>query len=103
MAAPSQLEVTEAELEQARARLLAHQEYEETESEGMYGNYYPGPNYGSVPVVLPSTVIRPQSSAKKRARSRQQQRRRYRVPFLILLLFDCGLIIFLSIICSEVW
>ena len=44
--------------------------------------------YGSVSSTTPSTRHKPKS-------------KRYRMPFLILLVFDCGLVAFLSIICYE--
>ena len=46
-------------------------------------------NYGSVTSSLPSSG------------RNNQKIKRYRLPLLILLVFDCGLVIFLSIICYD--
>jgi len=80
---------TDEDLEEARQRLLVHQE------ENGAGYTAPLPQhqqrdnqtrYGSV-----STL---QSSPAKKTPSMK----RYRLPFLILLVFDWGLVVFLSII-----
>lgn len=99
--------ITEGDLEEARQRLLEHQydhEYDTepvTETEptlavphGHRTQLPPAPlrdgNYGSVS-TLQSIQQKPAPRIK-----------RYRIPFLILLVFDFGMVIFLSIICSQV-
>ena len=98
---------TEEDLEGARQRLLEHQydqdahhtepvnEIQPATLEIPYQNGVPPPplrggNYGSV-----STL----QSAQQKTPTKIK---RYRLPFLILLAFDFGMVIFLSIICSEV-
>ena len=97
--------ITEGDLEEARQRLLEHHydhEYNTepvTETEPTLAVPHrtqlpPTPlrdgNYGSVS-TLQSIQQKPAPRIK-----------RYRIPFLILLVFDFGMVIFLSIICSEV-
>lgn len=97
--------ITEGDLEEARQRLLEHQyDHDDqtepvTETEPTLAAPHrirlpPTPlrdgNYGSV-----STL---QSIQQKPA----PRNKRYRIPLLILLVFDFGMVVFLSIICSEV-
>ena len=100
---------TEGDLEEARQRLLEHhcaeeELYYQTEAvnDGLqstlgstHRNGLPAPplrdrNYGSVSTLQ---SIQPKVTPKIK---------RYRIPFLILIAFDFGMVIFLSIICSEV-
>ena len=97
--------ITEGDLEDARQRLLEHQyvleyntepvtEIEPTLAVPHRAQLPPTPlrdgNYGSVS-TLQSIQQKPAPKIK-----------RYRIPFLILLAFDFGMVIFLSVICSEV-
>ena len=93
---------TEGDLEEARQRLLEHHCAEEAVNDGLqstlestHRNGLPAPplrdrNYGSV-----STLQSIQQKVTPKIK-------RYRIPFLILIAFDFGMVIFLSIICSEV-
>ena len=81
---------TEEDLKEARRRLLAEDDHHYTP-----GSLRPS-HYGSVPPLLPVSADTYPSSRRK------STRKRYRLPFLILLVFDWGLVVFLSIICSEV-
>lgn len=84
---------TDEDLEEARQRLLAHQEENGAGYTAPLSQHQQRDNqtrYGSV-----STL---QSSPAKKTPSMK----RYRLPFLILLVFDWGLVVFLSIICSVV-
>ena len=86
--------ITEEDLEDARQRLLLHQEEDGTEYTTPLPPHQPVRNqtqYGSVSTIQSSQTTRPPATPK-----------RYRLPFLILLVFDFGLIVFLSIICSVV-
>ena len=85
--------ITEEDLEDARQRLLLHQEEDDTEYTTPLPPHQPARSqaqYGSVSTVQSSQATRPLKP------------KRYRLPFLILLVFDFGLIVFLSIICSVV-
>ena len=96
----------ERDLEEARQRLVLHQ-YDQDECntenevhvrtglEHPHGSGLPptplrNGNYGSV-----STLQSIQQKAPPKVK-------RYRIPFLVLMAFDFGMVIFLSIICSEV-
>lgn len=91
---------TEGDLEEARQRLLEHHheqdEYstepadESTYRNGLHPALLRDGNYGSVSTLQ---SIQQKDSPKIK---------RYRIPFLILVAFDFGMVIFLSIICSEV-
>lgn len=86
--------ITEEDLEDARQRLLLHQEENGTEYTTPLPPHQPVRNqtqYGSVSTIQSSQTTRPPATSKS-----------YRLPFLILLVFDFGLIVFLSIICSVV-
>ena len=96
----------ERDLEEARQRLVLHQYDQEecntendvhvrTALEHPHGSGLPPTplrhgNYGSV-----STLQSIQQKAPPKVK-------RYRIPFLVLIAFDFGMVIFLSIICSEV-
>ena len=85
--------ITEEDLEDARQRLLLHQEEDDTEYTTPLPPHQPARSqaqYGSVSTIQSSQATRPSNP------------KRYRLPFLILLVFDFGLIVFLSIICSVV-
>ena len=94
--------ITEEDLEEARVRLLEHQsdhtelidEVEPISAAPFRTELPPAAlrdgNYGSV-TTLQSIQQRTAPKIK-----------RYRIPFLILLAFDFGMVIFLYIICSEV-
>ena len=85
--------ITEEDLEDARQRLLLHQEEDDTEYTTPLPPHQPARSqaqYGSVSTIQSSQATRPPKP------------KRYRLPFLILLVFDFGLIVFLSIICSVV-
>ena len=85
--------ITEEDLEDARQRLLLHQEEDDAEYTTPLPPHQPvrsQAQYGSVSTIQSSQTTRPPNP------------KRYRLPFLILLVFDFGLIVFLSIICSVV-
>ena len=102
---PTLWQDTDAELEQARERLLADQDDHQhhyypviptlSDERPLLGQYErPDPVYGAIPPT--------NQDAHRSQRKRDGRRKRYRLPFLILLTFDWGLMIFLSIICAEV-
>ena len=96
---------TEGDLEEARQRLLEHQYDHE---------YHTDPVNEVQPTLavphrtrLPPTPLRDGNYGSVTTLQSIQQKpapriKRYRIPFLILLAFDFGMVIFLSIICSEV-
>ena len=97
--------ITEGDLEEARQRLLEHQYDHEYQTE---------PVTEIEPTLavphrtrLPSTPLRDGNYGSVSTLQSIQQKsapktKRYRIPFLILLVFDFGMVIFLSIICTEV-
>ena len=108
MSTESRTSTADGDLEEARQLLLEHQ-YVQNEL------YDPEP----VNEVLPTTLGSPRHNgllpqplrdgnygSVSTLQSIQQKPapkiKRYRIPFLILLAFDFGMVIFLSIICSEV-
>lgn len=102
----SSRESVERDLEEARQRLVLHRyDQDERHTEAVL----------STPTTLehhrehglPPTQLRNGSYGSVSTLQSIQQKappkvKRYRIPFLILIAFDFGMVIFLSIICSEV-
>ena len=86
---------TDDDLEEARQRLLVHQEENgRPEYTAPLPQRQPCDNqtrYGSVSTLQSTTQAK-----------RAPTNKRFRLPFFIILVFDWGLVIFLSIICSVV-
>ena len=91
---------TEGDLEEARQRLLEHH-YDQEEHSTDPANEATCRN-GSHPVLLRDGNYGSVSTLQSIQQRDSPKIKRYRIPFLILVAFDFGMVIFLSIICSEV-
>lgn len=82
--------ITEDNLEEASQRLLA----DDQRDDGGIESY--APHHGHRPAQYGSVAT------GNLSRKRAPRSKRYRLPFLILLAFEWGLVVFLSIICTKV-
>lgn len=99
--------ITEGDLEEARQRLLEHQYDREYNTEPVTETEPPLAVPHGHRTQLPHMPLRDGNYGSVSTLQSIQQKpapriKRYRIPFLILLVFDFGMVIFLSIICSEV-
>lgn len=102
---------TMEDLEEARQRLLEHQHHQEVEEEDeertqfLYSQSQIPPYNGRrrLPEVHNYGAVTPRDSpAPPQAPSNQNKAKRYRLPFLIILGFDWGLVVFLSVLLAKV-
>ena len=111
--------ITDDDLEEARQRLLAHQYDQEAEDNHQAEDNHPDqlPNgrlyQAGTRGLPPPVVVEPlpdnqsrvsrygslSTTASNTTQKKTSQMKRYRLPLLILLGFDWGLVVFLSIIC----
>ena len=105
--ASSTRSVVEDGLEEARQRLLMHQDDQDSDDDKDQGPAVVGRGLPFIPEAPPTVLTQTTRYGSVSTLQSNQQRKvvrgkRYRLAFLILLAFDLGLIVFLSIICTQV-